>query len=239
MASNLIVTSFNCQGAKNILPNIVELCDKSHIVFLQETWLSPYDLNMFSDVHAKFNSFSISSMKTDGNILVGRPYGGISILWDKAISPFSSIVQFDDDRILGISLDFGGLKYLFLNVYLPYCSADNLDDYDMYMGKLASIVENSNAAGIVIMGDFNASPTNNFYGELEQFCNLNNLIISDISLLPYDTFTHINNGSLSRSWIDHCVSSQLMHNSIASIKVDSNYHGSFSFVCFIQSARFT
>ena len=229
MVGNLNIASFNCQGVKNILPNIAELCNKSHIVFLQETWLSPYELNMLNDVHVKFNSFSISSINTHDNILIGRPYGGISILWDKAISPFSSVVQYDDDRILGLSLTFGGLKYLFLNVYLPYCCPDNFNDYDMYMGKIASIIDDSDAAGIVLLGDFNASPTNTFYCELQQLCTVKNLIISDISKLPQDTVTHIINGSLSCSWVDHCVSSQLMHNSITNIAVDDNYAGSDHF----------
>ena len=229
MADNLNVTSFNCQGVKNILPSIVDLCNKSHIVFLQETWLSPYELNILNDVHDKFTSFSLSSVDTSGDILVGRPYGGVSILWDKAISPFSSIVQYDDNRILGLSLAFGGLKYLFLNVYLPYCCADNLNEYDMYMGKIASIIDNSDVAGVVVLGDFNAGPTNNFYCELQQLCSVKNLIISDISRLPNDTYTHVNNGTLSRSWVDHCVSSQSMHDSITNISVDKNYVGSDHF----------
>ena len=79
MAGNLNISSFNCQGVKNIIPNIVDLCNKSHIVFLQETWLSPYELTLLNDIHEKFNSFSLSSMDTCSNVFVGRPYGGIIV----------------------------------------------------------------------------------------------------------------------------------------------------------------
>ena len=68
MVGNLNVSSFNCQGVKNILPNIVELCNKSHIVFLQETWLSPYELNILNDVHDRSNSFSLSSVNNSDGI---------------------------------------------------------------------------------------------------------------------------------------------------------------------------
>ena len=92
----------------------------------------------------------------------------------------------------------------------------------MYMGKIASIIDNSDSDGVVIMGDFNASPNNGFYSELEQLCNSKDLIISDIVMLPPDTFTHVNNGSLSKTWLDHCVCSQTLHDAITDISVCNN-----------------
>ena len=168
-------------------------------------------------------------MDTQAGIMVERPYGGISILWNKSISSFCNVQQYDDDRLLGISVSFGGLSYLFLNVYLPYFCSDNINEYDMYMGKIASIIDNSGAAGVVVIGDFNASPNNSFYTELQQLCTLKDLIISDIAKLPRDTFTHVNSGSLSRSWLDHCVTSQSVHDVITNIFVDENFCGSDHF----------
>ena len=62
----------------------------------------------------------ISSVNIQDNVLVGRPYGGISILWHKSYAPCSNIIQYDDDRLMGFSITLQGLQYLFLNVYLPY-----------------------------------------------------------------------------------------------------------------------
>ena len=60
-------------------------------------------------------------------------------------------------------------------------------------------------------------------------CSVKDLVISDTSLLPSTTFTHVNNGTLTRSWLDHCVSSQPMHNAISNISIDDSYLGSDHF----------
>ena len=229
MANKFKITSFNCNGIKSKLPIITKLCETASVVFLQETWLCPNELNLLDNVHNQFNSFSLSSVNIQDNVLVGRPYGGISILWHKSYAPCSNIIQYDDDRLMGFSITLQELQYLFLNVYLPYFCADNEYDYDMYIGKLASIIDSSDAAGVVILGDFNANPNNSFYSELQQLCTSRDLIISDTSLLPPNTFTHVNNGSLSRSWLDHCVSSQSMHAATIDIRVDDSYSGSDHF----------
>ena len=230
MAGNLLnVVSFNCQGVKSVLPCISDLCSRSHLVFLQETWLLPSEVCLLNDVHPSFNSCSVSSINVSERILVGRPYGGISILYHKNLTPFSQIIQYDDDRLLGISVRLNGAVYLFINVYLTYFCDDNYSDYVMYMGKLASILDGSDAAGVVILGDFNAHPVNGFYAELEELCIGKDLIISDVQKLPGITFTHINQGSLTKSWLDHCVSSSTLHESIIDISVDNNYLGSDHF----------
>ena len=165
-------------------------------------------------------------MNIHENILVGRPYGGVSIMWNKSLSPYCNVILYEDNRLLGLSLTVNSLNYLFLNVYLPYFSNDNINDYDMYMGKIASIVENTDASGVVILGDFNARPSNPFYEELQVLCEAKDLIISDVVRLPERTFTHMNSGTLCNSWLDHCICSQYIHDKIVDIQIDENYYGS-------------
>ena len=192
--------------------------------FLQETWLCPNELSLLDNVHQHFNSFSLSSVNLQEEVLVGRPYGGISILWNKSLGLNSNVIQYDDKKILGFSLTLQGLTYLFLNVYLPYYCPENETNYDMYLEKVASIIDGADAAGVVVLDDFNAHINSSFYRELIEMCSSKDLIIS-ILLLPCNTFTHVNNGSLSRSWLDHCISSQSMHNAISNILVDMEYSG--------------
>ena len=156
--NRLHVISFNCEGVKNILPQIYDLCDAADIILLQETWLFPHELDKLNTVHPSFHGFSLSSMDMGAGLLVGRPRGGVSILWRKSLGHLCKIVQYDDNRILGLSLQIGDAKYIILNVYLPFCSPENLPDYLLYMGKLASIVDNSEADGIAVVGDFNSDP---------------------------------------------------------------------------------
>ena len=227
--SELKFFSYNCNGVKSKLPIISDLCNNSNVIFLQETWLLPNEVGLLNNVHKDFNSFSLSSVNTHDKVLVGRPFGGISILWNKSLAQFSNVIQYDDDRLMGLSLNFQGIQYLFLNVYLPYYCIDNEFDYDMYIGKIASIIDDSDAAGVVVLGDFNANPDSSFYLELEQLCVAKDLIISDTALLPNRSYTHVNNGTLSRSWLDHCVCSHSMHNLISDISINENYFGSDHF----------
>ena len=217
MTEHFRIVSFNCNGVKNKLPVIKSLCQNSDVVFLQETWLREDELNILNNVHSSYDSFSLSSMNIHDDILVGRPYGGISIMWNRALSSCCSIIQYEDNRLLGISINFNDFNYLFLNVYLPYFSNDNLDDYDMYMGKIASILDGSDASGVVIVGDFNAGPSSPFFEELQILCREKDLIISDVVSLPQGTFTHVNNGTTTKSWLDHCVCSQSMHERMSRI----------------------
>ena len=229
MDNTLRITSFNCNGVKHKLPIINGMCNDSSIVFLQETWLCPNELYLLDSVHNEFDCFSLSSVNIQDEVLIGRPYGGISILWKKSLTLSCNIIQYEDDRLLGLNVTLHGQQYLFLNVYLPYFCPDNENEYDMYMGKIASIIDNSDTSGVVVLGDFNASPNNSFYFELEQLCVSKDLIISDSLMLSPDTFTHVNNGTLSRSWVDHCVCSQSMHNAILNINVEGDYTGSDHF----------
>ena len=88
--NNLRMISYNCAlcaGVKNKIPVIAKFCKNADIIFLQETWLLPTDLDILNNVDKDFHSFSLSSVDTGDRILIGRPYGGVSILWKRDLSP--------------------------------------------------------------------------------------------------------------------------------------------------------
>ena len=99
----LRLVSFNCNGVKNKLPIIAELCQNADIVLLQETWLLPVDLPLMNSVHKDYNAFPISSVDL-GELLSGRPYGGLSLLWHKNFEHCCQILNFEDNRILGLTV---------------------------------------------------------------------------------------------------------------------------------------
>ena len=132
----------------------------------------------------------------------------------------------------------GDAKYLFINVYLPYCSQENWPDYLLYLGKLASIVDSSEADGIALIGDFNSDPYKAahryFFRELEQFCNGRDLNIADTRRLAEGSYTHVNNGNLSRSWLDHCIVTPMLNDAWINVLIDNNYSGSDHFPLYLQ-----
>ena len=233
MQNKLHIVSFNCEGVKNILPQIYDLCEVADIILLQETWLFPHEFVKLSNIHRSFHAFSLSSMDMGTGLVVGRPRGGLSILWRKSLSHLCKIVQFDDERILGLSLHIGDIKYMILNVYLPFCSQENWQEYLLYMGKLTSIVDSTEADGFAVIGDFNSDPYKSthryFFRELEQFYIGRDLVMADTCRLAEGSYTHINNGNLSRSWLDHCIVSPMLNEALTNVSIDNTYCGSDHF----------
>ena len=216
----LKLATYNCQGAKHKIPRISEICNKCDILMLQETWIMPHETKIFGNTHAEFESFSLSSVDTKSTLVSGRPFGGVSILWRKTISHLCKLITFEDNRLLGMCLTIENYKILLINVYLPYQCNENHSEYIEYLAKLESIIESFDVNGVMLMGDFNADPKKEFFHELKRMCDAKDLIISDVSLLPPETYTHVNTGSLSRTWLDHCVASPTVHAAIADVKVD-------------------
>ena len=71
----------------------------------------------------------------------GRPYGGLGIMWKKSLSKKCSIVEFNDERLLGLDIEVNGQNVLFVNVYLPCDSHGNEEQFMNYLSKISSIVE--------------------------------------------------------------------------------------------------
>ena len=101
---NLKAATFNCHGIGSSIDTIRNLTTEYQLVFLQETWLYPDDSSIVSRISEEYQSFSISSMSLDDNIIRGRPHGGMSVLWNKSLSNSIRTIQYDDNRILGIEV---------------------------------------------------------------------------------------------------------------------------------------
>jgi len=57
------------------------------IIFLQEHWLLPCELNTLSNIHTEFLAFGVSAVDISSNVIRGRPYGGTAMLYRKQFTP--------------------------------------------------------------------------------------------------------------------------------------------------------
>ena len=176
----LKIISFNCSGVSSKLPIIRDLCEGNHIVLLQETWLMPHNLGILCNVHKDFDVYSISAVDCT-QALVGRPYGGLSILWRKDLSNCCDIVSFDDARLLGLDINHSGNSLHILNVYLPYFAPENYDGYLDYIGKISSHIEYRNVSDVMVFGDFNADVGGVFYREWVAICQDYDMVFADVA----------------------------------------------------------
>jgi len=77
--------SYNSRGLnvnkQSYLRSVLADCD---ILLLQEHWLSEEQLNCLNTLSTDHMSVAVSGFEND-RVLSGRPYGGCSILWRKAL----------------------------------------------------------------------------------------------------------------------------------------------------------
>ena len=97
MATTLNVCSFNCKNIKTSVTELNDLCTNHDFVLLQETWLSRPELPMLSQINSSFRGYGLSSMDEESQILPGRSFGGIAILWRKCFNAYCSIKLYDCD----------------------------------------------------------------------------------------------------------------------------------------------
>ena len=217
--NNIIkICSLNCAGVLNKIPIIKDFCNDHDLVFLQETWLTPDNLNLLDSVHTDFCSHSVSAVDL-GQPLIGRPYGGLSILWRRGLGMKCHIKLYDDPRLMGLILENNTQKLFILNIYLPYFSNENYDEYLAYVGTISSIIENHDHNDIIVIGDFNADINSVFYNEWHTLQETAGMSFVDCVRLPASSYTHINNGSLARKWLDHCLVTDTVSRCIEDVKI--------------------
>ena len=97
-----------------------------------------------------------------------------------------------------LCVDFGTVKLLFINVYLPYeHSKANLDEFNFQLSVINSVIEQHNDCKIILGGDFNVDFSRNWSHTdlLTDFCNRTNLYLS-IKHVCSSVFIRIILGSL-------------------------------------------
>ena len=229
----LKVVSWNLYGIKRNIPILNEFCNEFRgIIALQETLLLPHDLSICDSIHEEYNSFSISSMNSSEYIIQGRPKGGLSFLWHKSLDKNVRVISLNNDRLLGLQVTLEDTSILFINTYLPWESPSNFDQYCSILGELQSIINDSTADHVCIIGDLNAHPSKRFYEELQRFTVHQGLHISDVTLLPQTSFTYVHNRNniITTSWLDHCLCSDQLHSAINECVIRYDLSNSFDHI---------
>ena len=137
----------------------------------------------------------------------------VSILYRKTLSLSAKITNYHDKRIFGLEVACKTLKLLIINVYFPYESHNNFDEFMNYLGKVYSIIHMADTPYVLVMGDMNANTymysernrVSVFGEELVKFCNEYSLILSDVSKLgcSANIYTHYSDAHHSVYWLDH------------------------------------
>ena len=77
-------------------------------------------------------------------LLLGRPFGGIAILWRKSIGGCIQIDKYNDSRVMAIEYNNGNRKLLAVNIYMPCddrsTNSANYDEFIKYLGMMHAII---------------------------------------------------------------------------------------------------
>ena len=213
------------------LVEVSHLCEQFDIILLQETWLYKHDLQVVLDISKDHYGKAISSIDSDNTVIKGRPFGGLAILWSKRLASACKIIEYDSNRFLGIEIIDEGRSFLLINVYLPFESVDNAEDFTYSLSYLDTIFSEFDSPYGYACGDFNANikQHSKFGKEIIDFCKANQYVIADNIILDSNTFTHFSEAHQSVSWLDHVITSSNGMAAITNCAVDYAYITSLSY----------
>ena len=126
--ASLRCCTYNCRGWNSGYLTLLNIIDSLDLCFVQEHWLIHDHLCKVNEISSEFVSVGVSGVDPD-NFLVGRPYGGCSILYRKSLSAFITPLHSFSNRFCAIKLcDSSGLSVLMICVYMP--GDHNLNAFD-------------------------------------------------------------------------------------------------------------
>ena len=109
-------------------------------MMLQETWLIEKNLDLLQTVHDEFLSTGKSGVP-DNLMLMGRPFGGVAILWHKSLATCIDVVPVKSRRINAVLLTLSdGSKLLIVNVYFP-CDTRRINEVSDDYEECISVIE--------------------------------------------------------------------------------------------------
>ena len=120
------------------------------ICAISEHWLFPHSLCFLGCIDNDFDYAASADRALFAHPLPPRGQGGVALLWRKSINASVEVIDLDEDRIIGIKLNFKDSLPLFIfSVYLPPVNYD-LDSFIQYIELLTDIFNTFSVMGNVI-----------------------------------------------------------------------------------------
>ena len=132
MYTQLSIASHNSHGlGPGRMEYIAKCFEANDILLLQEHWLLDDNIKVFEDRVNNAHVHGVSGI-TDTELLSGRPYGGVAILWKMNLKAKVTPLSFSSRKVCGVTITLNDLDILLFNVYMPcdtYTDQDNMAEY--------------------------------------------------------------------------------------------------------------
>ena len=211
------LASYNCRGFKSSEDDVSQLFRDVDILALQEHWLHSKEFGVLSSVAEDVHYYSVSPME-ENQILPGRPFGGVVLVWHSRLQRVIYPVKSVSDRSVSVRIQTGRGTVLIIAIYMPvdYGTRDSIENYIAELYYFEGILESEEYDEVVFWGDLNAdlrSKKGRFTSILEGFllrCSFNVVGLSHNAEICRQYYTWDNEDFCQKSWIDYiCVSQSL------------------------------
>ena len=134
--------SFNCRGWNSGSLFLRDVIDSFDLLLIQEHWLHQNHLSIINEISSNFCSTSVSGMDPC-SLLVGRPFGGCSIIYRKSLLSSVSPIATGSNRFCAVEFrDSGAVSYLVVCVYMPvFVDSSSHLEYLNTLGELQGFID--------------------------------------------------------------------------------------------------
>ena len=74
---------------------------------------------MFSSIHNNYLFTCISGIDHTTDIIIGRPHGGVAILYKKSLSGIINHITITNRRLCGVNITVNNISLVILSIYMP------------------------------------------------------------------------------------------------------------------------
>ena len=208
MAMNISLCTYNSNGlGAGRMSYVNDLSRNHHFVLVQEHWQYDEQICRFEKEIPNVNVHGVSEMEP-AIPLVGRPFGGCCILWQKDLVGTVTPIPCDHKRMCCVLHDTGKVRLLIICVYMP-CDDTSLDSAATYaemISKLSEISQKYDVHSVIIGGDFNTSfmrKKSKNTKMLEKFMLEDDMKCCFNSIVSNTTFSYESKINGDRSLLDH------------------------------------
>ena len=237
---SISICSHNVHGFADKKEYLNSRCQSNPLLIqcIQEHWLPPpfkkkAGTNALRSIHAEFEGFATSAMKTteEAGIRRGRGFGGTGFIYPKCLSNnIKPLIKFNHERVSVMEIKCDEYELVIINVYMPFLDRSDLQcamtKYDEIIGFVDYIMSEK-----PVLGDFNCNiynPVHPFAASLNDFITSRDLICS-FSLM--DSFnidsSYTRYDSRSKSLLDYIFVSRDLTDCVSNVFI-GEFHDNLS-----------
>ena len=119
------ICSFNCKGFEyRNFDYLKKVFNKVDILLLQEHWLFEFENAEFYKLFPDCQ-FVFKSSMNDSSVVLGRPYGGVAMVWKRFMSLKVENITTSCGRLCAVKVSSSNTSFIIINVYMP-CNNNEL-----------------------------------------------------------------------------------------------------------------